>query len=96
MNRYKVKIDPQALIDITEIVSWYNRQQSGLAQRFQNLTVKQINTLGKNSNKYAIRYKEIRCLLIPKFPYMVHYYVNNDSNTVEILAVISTSRNPKI
>jgi len=68
MNRYNVKIDPQALIDITEIVSWYNRQQSGLGQRFQNLTVKQINTLGKNPNKYAIRYKEIRCLLIPKFP----------------------------
>ena len=33
---------------------------------------------------------------LKKFPYLVHYFVNEESNTVEILAVISTHRNPKV
>jgi len=33
---------------------------------------------------------------VKKFPYMMHFYINEENNTVEILAVISTDRNPKI
>jgi hypothetical protein len=39
---------------------------------------------------------EIRCVLIKKFPYMVHFFINDENNTVEVLEVISTDRNPKI
>jgi len=45
---------------------------------------------------YAIRYNEIRCILIKKFPYLVHFFINEDTQTVEVLAIISTDRNPKI
>ncbi len=31
-----------------------------------------------------------------KFPYMVHFYINPKTDTVEVLAVICTDRNPKI
>lgn len=96
MKKYKVKIEPEALTDIQEITDWYNEQQTGLGKRFQNTTVKQINSLNKNPQVYAIRYKEIRCVLVKKFPYMVHFYIDDKNNTVEVLAVISTSRNPKI
>lgn len=96
MRKYKVKIEPEALVDIQEISDWYNEQQTGLGKRFQNTTVKQINSLNKNPQVYAVRYKEIRCAVIKKFPYMVHYYIDDNNSTVEVLAVISTSRNPKI
>ena len=33
---------------------------------------------------------------IKKFPYMAHFFINDENNTVEVLAVISTDRNPKI
>jgi hypothetical protein len=39
---------------------------------------------------------EIRCMLVNKFPYMVHFYINEKTSVVEVLAVISTDRNPKI
>jgi hypothetical protein len=96
MNKYKVKIEPEALADIQEITDWYNEAQAGLGGRFQKAAIKQINTLSNDPQIYAIRYKEIRCVVIKKFPYMVHYYINNENNTVEVLAVISTDRNPKI
>jgi len=94
--KYQVKVEPQALVDIQEITNWYNAQQAGLGKRFQNAAIKQIDSLGHNPHVCSIRYNEIRCLLIKKFPYMVHFYLNEQSQTVEVLAVISTSRNPKI
>ena len=96
MKKFKIKIDSQALNDIQEIKQWYNLQKPSLGIRFRNTTIKQINTLDKVPFSYAIRYKEIRCMLIRSFPYMVHFYINHRANTVEVLAVISTDRNPMI
>jgi len=96
MTSYKIFIDPDALTDIQEITNWYNQQKYGLGTKFQKSVIKQINSLKKNAHIYSIRYNEIRCMLIRKFPYMVHYYVNKEIKTVEILAVISTKRDPKI
>ena len=94
--RYKIKIESGALSDIREITAWYNNQQAGLGKRFRDTIIKQINSLNVNPQLYAIRYKKIRCMLIKKFPYMVHFYINDEINTVEVLAVISTHRNPKV
>ncbi len=96
MKKYTVKIEPEALADIQEITDWYNKAQAGLGKRFQKAAIKHINSLKTDPQVYAIRYKEIRCVLIKKFPYMAHFYVNDGNNTVEVLAVISTHRNPKI
>lgn len=96
MKRYKVKIVPEALADIQEITDWYNEQQSRLGKRFQKTAIKHINSLDKDPQIYAVRYNEIRCILIKKFPYMVYFYINDKNSTVEILAVISTGCNPKI
>jgi len=96
MEKYKVKIEPEALSDIQEITDWYNEAKAGLGKQFQKTAIKHINSLNKDPHIYAIRYKEIRCVIIKKFPYMAHFYINEENNTVEVLAVISTSRNPKI
>lgn len=96
MKKYKVNIDPDALSDIQEITHWYNQQQKGLGGRFQKTTIQQINSLKRDPHIYAIRYNEIRCMSIKKFPHMAHFYINDENNTVEVLAVISTDRNPRI
>jgi hypothetical protein len=96
MKRYKIKIDPDALSDIHEIAQWYDNVQNRLGHRFLNTTIKQINSLNKNPGIYAIRYNDIRCMIIKKFPNMVHFYINDETHTVEVLAVINTYRNPNI
>ncbi len=96
MKKFKIRIEPEALVDIQETTNWYNDAKAGLGKRFQETAIKQINALSRDPKIYAIRYKEIRCVMIKKFPHMVHFYVNEDDITVEVLAVISTSRNPKI
>lgn len=94
--KFKVKVEPQAITDIQEITSWYNDKQARLGKRFLATVVKQIDSLSKNPQVYAIRYKEIRCQIVKKFPYMIHFYINEEVKVVEVLAIISTSRNPKI
>lgn len=94
--KYKVKIEPDALTDLQDIANWYNEAQARLGKRFLDTAIKQINSLSTNPQIYTIRYKEIRCMLVKKFPYMVHFFINEASHCVEVLAVISTFRNPKI
>ena len=96
MKKFRIKIDPLALADIQDITDQYNKQQEKLGNRFQETTIKQINKLAKYPNSFAIRYKEIRCIQVKKFPYMVHFSINEEPGFVEVLAVISTHRNPGI
>ncbi len=96
MKKYKVKIVPEALSDIQDITKWYNEAQAKLGKRFLDTTIAKINRLSKDPQIFAIRYQEIRCMQVPKFPYMIHFYINEKTNIVEVLAVISTNRNPKI
>jgi plasmid stabilization system protein ParE len=93
---YKIKIEPEALADIQDIINWYNQQKSGLGEKFHKTIIFQIDSLKKTAHIYSIRYKQIRCLLVNKFPYMIHFYINEEVRIVEVLAVISTFRNPKI
>jgi len=94
--KYKVKIEPEALADIQDVTNWYNNAKTGLGKRFRDITIKLIDSLKKDPHIYAIRYKEIHCAPVKKFPYMVHFYINTETRTVEVLAVFSTDRDPKI
>ncbi len=94
MMKYKVQIDEEALTDIQEVTDWYNEQLQGLGSRFLKQTKLQINSLKMDAEIYTNRYADVRCMLIKKFPFMVHYTIDN--LTVKIFAVLHTSRNPKI
>jgi len=94
MKKFRVKITPEAISDIQEITNWYNEQHAGIGRRFLKTIIRQINSLSKIPHSFAIRYHEIRCMPVKKFPYMVHFHIDEDLEVVEILAIISTDRNP--
>ena len=96
MKKYKIQITPEAIADINDITAWYHKVDAKLGTKFQFTATEKINRLSKNPQIFAIRYQEIRCMPVPKFPYMVHFYINEETNSVEVLAVISTDRDPKI
>ena len=96
MKRFKIKIDKEALTDIQEATDWYNQKVEGLGTRFQKQVKLQINSLKNNPESYRRRYADVRCMLIKKFPFLIHFTINEPKHIVEIFAVIHTSRNPKI
>ena len=75
---YSLQIDEEALLDIQLATDCYNEQLPGLGTRFQKQVKVQISGLRKNPNVYAIRYENVRCFVVKKFPFMVHFTLNSD------------------
>ena len=96
MNRYDLVIDTDALQDVQEIIDWYNKQAAGLGTRFHKQATLQINNLKNSPGNYSIRYADVRCMTIKKFPFLVHFVIDEENLRVGVFAVIHTSRNPKI
>lgn len=94
--KFKVIFHPDFYNDIQEAVQWYNVQQKGLGTRFLLTVKKQLKTLDNSALHYSIRYDDIRCMPIKKFPFLVHYRVNEHQFIVRVEAIFNTNRNPKI
>ena len=94
--RFQLKIDTDALNDIQETFEWYELKLKGLGLRYKTQAKKQINSLKKDPYLFSIKYNEIRCRKIEKFPFLIHYLINENTKTVTVFAVFHTSRNPEI
>jgi len=94
--KFKVLYNPEIYSDIQQTIDWYNKQQAGLGTKFYSALNKQLQKLEKNALQFAIRYDDIRCLPLKKFPFMIHYRVDSDKGIVYVEAVFHTHRNPKI
>ena len=82
--------------DIRDASDWYGFKSKGSENGFKKQVVSQINTLKKNPTIFAIRYNDVRCMLIKNFPFLVHFTIDEPNGIVKIFAIFHTSRNPKI
>src|SRR5579871_4631525 len=96
MKPYKVLISTAALSDIKDATDWYNGHLTDLGNRFQRVVKQHINSLKNNADGYRVRYQNVRCMPVRKFPYLIHYITDAEKRIVEIYAVKHTSRNPEI
>jgi toxin ParE1/3/4 len=90
---FNVVLDKRALNDIQSAIDYYDEQSIGLGSRFSVYLDKQIQTLKKRPY-FQIRYDAIHCLPLKKFPFMLHYSINEEVRTVQIHALVNTNRNP--
>ena len=88
------KVNPQAKLDIQDQIYYYNKQQKGLGKRFHNDIKSTFKNILKNPF-FQIRYQDVRCLPLRKFPAMVHYTVDESKNQITVRAIFHTSQNPK-
>ncbi|MEN8248918.1 MAG: type II toxin-antitoxin system RelE/ParE family toxin [Bacteroidota bacterium] len=91
---FKIFLDPEAHDDIQEGIDWYNQQQSGLGKRFHSVIKKHFNTLKENPH-FQVRYNNVHCIPIKKFPFMIHYTIEEGKKRVVIHGIINTHRDPK-
>lgn len=94
--KFKVLYNPEVYTDIQESVHWYNEQQPGLGRRFYLVLKNHLHKLEKGALQFAVRYDDVRCMPLKKFPFMIHYRVDMNNRKVYIEAVFHTNRNPKI
>ena len=91
---FTLVIDPRAILDVQNAIDYYDEQQAGLGERFEATLNKLLLTLEKNP-LFRIRYDDVRCLPVNKFPYMVHFTVDEINSLVTVRAVFHSSRDPK-
>ncbi len=96
MSAYRVLISASAFSDIQDATTWYNKQLPGLGSRFQKAVKQQIRSLKNIPEIYNVRYKDVHCAVVKKFPYLIHFTIDKGHKTVTVFAVIHTSRDPKI
>ena len=94
--KFKVEYNPDFFDDIVQAVDWYNERKVGLGDRFFKNVGKQTAKLSTVALQYAVKYNDVRCMQIKKFPYHVHYRVDEQTKIVKVEALFHTSRDPKI
>lgn len=93
-HRFKVVINNQVTNEIQEAVDYYKEKQPSLGIRFYNAAKKTLKSLENDALLYQEKYKSVRCLEVKRFPYLIHYKVNEKSKIVHVYALICTYKNP--
>ncbi len=90
---FKVQVRRTAELDVAEAQVWYETQRSGLGAEF-NFEISQIFTvLAETPLIYPILHRDVRRVLVHRFPYLVWYRVVGDEVTV--VACTHARQNPK-
>jgi toxin ParE1/3/4 len=94
VKAFRFIYSPLALNDIEEAKDYYEKIQKGLGKRFVRHLQSAIFSIKRNPFFASVRYDDIRCAQVKRFPYLIHYHVNENDFTVTIIAVYSTHREP--
>jgi hypothetical protein len=94
MKSFTVIFSPIAIDDAEQAVDYYEEKQNGLGKRFAVQLQITLNSIKRNPFFASIRYDDIRCARVKKFPYLVHYHINEKELLVTIIAVYSTYKEP--
>ncbi|MEZ4877013.1 MAG: hypothetical protein R2805_05615 [Flavobacterium sp.] len=88
-----INFTKEALLDIEEIVIWYEEQRIGLSFDFEMCLEAGLSEINRNPDSYQKRFKNVKIKFINRFPFGIHYI--NFHNEITILAIFHTSRSPK-
>ena len=94
MKSFTVIFSPLALDDIEQTYNYYEQRQSGLGKRFAAQLQLTANAIKRNPFFASVRYDDIRCAQLKKFPYLVHYNIHEADKLVTVIAVYSTYKEP--
>jgi len=93
---YQLKIYQLARDDIHQIIDYYDDTVPYLTDLFVSELFSDFETIRKNAFLFQLKYRNTRVCYLKKFPFGIHYQINDAEKAIEILAVFHTSRNPKI
>ena len=94
--KYKIKVLSETINDIDEAFLWYELNQIGLGDKFIRSIDEAFETISINPSGYIRIYREIRRILLHKFPYGVYYLADIEKKEISVIGIIHFKRNPRI
>lgn len=93
-NLFTVVLNNSFSNDVIEAIEYYNAKKENLGFEFYETLKNKLISLKTDALLYQVRYTDIHCLKVGKFPYLIHYKVDSDLKIVYAFAVICTFKNP--
>lgn len=90
---YKISTSSQTKKDIECILLWYLDKSKTITKKFLSDLEKTKSYIEKNPQKIQVRYANVRIAFLKKFPYGIHFIL--EDNTIQIIAVLGTSESPE-
>ena len=90
---YEIILERRAKADIQQAIDYYDSQQTGLGEKFLIAIDKHFSSIGRNPF-FQIRYSNVRCLPVQKFPFLIHFILDEKEKSAYIISVFHTSQHP--
>lgn len=87
-----LKISHSALADIEDGMAWYNSQQKGLGNKFEELVDATFQRIQKFPLSASFAYDTVRYKVMKQFPYMILY--ESDETNIYILRIFNVRQEP--
>jgi toxin ParE1/3/4 len=88
---WRVRVRPEAELDLLFAAGWYEAQRSGLGAEFLEEMAVLMRSLASNARIYAEVFDGVRRVIARRFPYAVAYRIVDDE--VVVLSVLHLRRN---
>jgi plasmid stabilization system protein ParE len=89
----RLRLTPEAELDLDQAYSWYQAQRPGLATEFLAAVQTCIASIRRHPEAYQLVDSTMRRALLRRFPYAVFYEVG--SVDIVVYAVFHGARNPR-
>lgn len=92
---YTLKLLKRAENELHDSCDWYNQRKKGLARRLLKELDIRFKLITKNPQLYQIQGNgNLRFAPLQKFPFVIVYWFDEGLNTVFVLSIFHTSREP--
>ena len=91
---YKLLISQFAELDLLDSMTWYEEQREGLSTEFELSITAAFELIQRNPFGFQIRYDDVRIAFTNRFPYGIHFVIEDER--VLVIGIYHTSRDPNL
>ncbi|MBN9386392.1 MAG: type II toxin-antitoxin system RelE/ParE family toxin [Chitinophagaceae bacterium] len=91
---YTILVTPTATDDIAAAIEYYNALATDLGYRFADLVAEYFDRIAELPTASAVRYRNVRCKPMKRFPYLITFTIDDANHSVNILRVFNTYQEP--
>jgi toxin ParE1/3/4 len=91
---YTISITPTAIEDIDAAIEYYNALAPDLGYRFADIVNEGLERIAELPTASAVRYKNVRCKAVKRFPFIITYTIDEPGRSVNVLRVFNTYQEP--
>ena len=93
MKHFEIILLDDAIIDLQNGIDYYKTISPTVVEKFL-MAVKNTFAELKRNPFYQVRYDNVRMRTVKRFPYVLHFAVNDHQNTIIIYGVRHSAQNP--